>query len=136
MISETYSTFIETPAGVIVTLIYDYYYNWWYSIIWVICGPVMNIMAMASAWDPTKLNYNRDAEGFSLSFVTNFYLDTFHYIMVWHWTRWMFWFDVADRPTDTASINTAQFFLGGLLWIWDVITLLSGVIGNTLGILF
>ena len=58
LISETYKAFIETPAGVIVTLIYGYYYDWWYSIIWVICGPIMNIMALAEAWDPTKLNYN------------------------------------------------------------------------------
>ena len=54
----TYKAFIETPAGVIVTLIYVYYYDWWYSIIWVICGPIMNLMALAEAWDPTKLNYN------------------------------------------------------------------------------
>ena len=58
LISETWSTFVETPVGIILTLIYDYYYNWWYSIIWVICGPVMNLMAMILEWDVTKIYYN------------------------------------------------------------------------------
>ena len=120
-----WNAFVIAPVCVLFTLSYEFQFRFYWSFMYVFLFPIWFFMAYDQKWDLTDIQHNATAQFYGLEFIQYAYINSFHEMMVFHFTVWPF----VIGPYGETMIMFMMF----PRWIADVIMLLLGMVGITVG---
>jgi len=109
----------------------EYYTKFWWSFLNVFLAPIWLIVMWTQGWNLSDINYNQTAWDLGLEWIQDSYINNFTKKVEYHYMRY-----AVDYPTNTAEDGFVKTLIFFGVWILDVLTLLSGVISNTVGLPF
>ena len=118
---------IENAWYVFNEIIIEYYVSWWSSIMYVFGIPVFIIAFWVDGWNLTDIIYDTDAYHLGLEWIQDSYIHNTSQIIKYHYMRWCI--NYPGSGSTNVFVKTLIFFGQ---WILDVLTLVSGLIGNTI----
>jgi len=92
-------------------------------------GSNLVIVMWTQGWNLSDINYNQTAWDLGLEWIQDSYINNFTKKVEYHYMRY-----AVDYPTNTAEDGFVKTLIFFGVWILDVLTLLSGVISNTVGL--
>lgn len=109
------------------TAMIAYYDAWWKSIMYVFLAPVWVIVFWLNGWSLGTINYDVTAYNLGLEWMQDNYINNFTKEVEYHYMRYATGY--GTDGIDDVFVKTLIIFG---VWILDVLTLLSGVISNTI----
>ena len=94
---------------------------------YVLGFPIFFIMCFSESWDISTINYDKKIAEYGLAFLDNISLGTTQKAIEFHYIWW-----ARGYGNDTEG-QFVKFLLLIIHWVYDLLTMLTGVVGFTLG---